>query len=122
MLEALLNEVAESDDAMWKLCHRHDDHHTPFFNCRAIECFQDDGYNLYRLRPLTPSLSQFRVIYAYDPRRDDFHLLAAVLKLPAVVLPDTPQWTFYGYEPEHPTSHRIRAEYDGDGNRFARIG
>lgn len=110
LLDAFLNEVADSQEAIWSLSSWSAEHPDPLFNVRAIGCCHADGYNVYRIRPLK-LLWRYRVIYAFDASMDEFHVLAIVRKkhhdAPAAIDPDC-----YGYEPLHPISKRVRDEYD----------
>lgn len=113
LLWAFLDEVAGSADAVWKLPRWTAEHSSPYFNVRAIDCLQDARYNVYRLRPLAGRLQQFRVIYAFHNTADEFHLLAAVRKLHVPPVPPTSH--DYDYQPQHPITQRICAEYDSRG-------
>ena len=112
MLEAFLDQMDESEEAIWKLTRDYAEQNYPvlIFNCRLVRSFQDAGYFVYRLRPLK-ALGQFRVLYAYDGRTEEIHLLAAVRKRP-----EGPEFegddSYYEYERDHPISVRVRAEYD----------
>jgi hypothetical protein len=118
LLNAFIDEVAGSDDALWKLVRRKESSWDPYFNCQAIEFFQNDGYNVYRLRPLATRLAEFRVLYALDAPREELHLLAIVRKRsPADNI--SPQTHLYAYEPSHHISVRVRSEYDSKD--FARL-
>lgn len=110
LLEAFLDQIDESQEALWALTRRRSEHPDPLFNERAIECFHDNGYNVYRIRPLR-LLHQYRIIYAFDAPNDAFYVLAISRKklhdAPRAIDPKR-----YNYEPDHPLSHRIRDEYD----------
>ncbi|CAG2136849.1 hypothetical protein [Cupriavidus plantarum] len=110
LLDAFLNEVAESQHAIWALSRWQAEHPDPLFSVRAIDCCHADGYNVYRIRPLK-LLWRYRVLYAFDAPMDEFHVLAIVSKkhhdAPAAIDADS-----YGYEPTHPISQRVRDEYD----------
>ncbi|WP_175541886.1 hypothetical protein [Polaromonas sp. YR568] len=119
LLNAFLDEVAESVDALWKLTRWAADHFPPHLNCRAIACFQDDGYNLYRIRPLGPRLSKYRILYAYNNTVEELHFLAVVVKKPEKLPGGADPNDFYNYEPNHPISDRVRHEYDY--RRFSKL-
>lgn len=110
LLDAFLSQIDESDEAVWALSQRNGEHADPLFNVKAIDCFHQRGYNLYRIRPLK-LLVRYRIVYAYDPRNDDFYVLAIVRKklhdAPRALDPDC-----YNYEPDHPITARISDEYD----------
>ena len=110
LLDAFLDEVGGSQDAIWAMSSWNAEHPDPLFNVRAIGCCHTCGYNVYRIRPLR-MLWRYRIIYAFDARMDEFHVLAIVRKkhhdAPAAIDPDS-----YGYEPTHPISQRVRDEYD----------
>ena len=115
LLNAFLDEIASSESALWKLSKWSDENARPFFNCKAVSCFQEKGYNVYRVRPLKGSLRKYRILYAYDAPRDEFHLLAVGIK-PPDPMPSPPEpWSFYNYEIDHPTSKCILREYDDRG-------
>ena len=108
LLNAFMDEVAGSEDACWKLIRRREDHNSPYFNCRAVEFFQEEGYNVYRIRPLRGRLRKFRILYAYDAARNEVHLLAVVLKLDPPPAKRPPN--LYRYERNHSISQRVRDE------------
>lgn len=114
-IDAFLDQLDESEDAVWKLTHDRDEqlYPDPIFNCRLVQSFREAGYFVYRLRPLR-ALRQFRILYAYDGAKEEIILLAIVRKRPPeqeFVGDDS----YYEYEPDHPVSVRIREEYDGLG-------
>jgi hypothetical protein len=112
VLHVFLDELAGSEDALWKLIKWKGENATsPFFNCAAIDCFQTAGYNLYRIRPLHSRLSKYRILYAYDNVNTEFHLLAVVIKRPNTP-PKVHDPRHYDYEEDHPISERVRNEYD----------
>lgn len=98
---------------MWKLCRWSDEHQSPHFNCKAITWLHDRGYNIYRIRPLRGRLRKYRILYLFDPTRDEFHLLAIVQKVAQSELrSDAPPWMSYNYERDHPITERVIREYD----------
>ncbi|MFM0435933.1 hypothetical protein PQQ84_05690 [Paraburkholderia strydomiana] len=111
-IDAFLDEMDASEDAIWKLTrdYAEQNYPAPIFNCRIVRFFAERGYFVYRLRPLK-ALGQFRILYAYDGKDEQIHLLAVVRKRP-----EGPEFekdvTYYGYEPDHPISKRVMAEYD----------
>jgi len=112
LLEAFLDELAGSEDALWDLMRRKMRRETtaPYFNSCAIESMHQAKYNLYRVRPLK-AVTPYRVIYALDTEWDDIYVLAIVRKLPA----DNREYDsekHYDYEPNHRISTRVVAEYD----------
>ncbi|WP_244828463.1 hypothetical protein [Caballeronia sp. TF1N1] len=119
-IEAFLDELGSNDDAMWALMQRKQvrQFERPFFNSCAIEWMLEDGYNMYRLRPIRP-MSEYRVLYAFDAEHEEFHVLAIVRKKPRTA-PDYDQRKFYDYERDHRISIRVLDEYDDLG--FPRIG
>lgn len=121
LIIALLDQIAGSEEIPWKLLHREDVHYSPYFNCKAITCFQNDGYNIYRIRPMeTSRLKKYRVLYAYDAPRNKLHLLAIVIKNQNTTSTNHTLNPYdYDYEYDHPVSIRIRSEYDN--RSFARI-
>ncbi|CAG9177810.1 hypothetical protein LMG32289_03914 [Cupriavidus pampae] len=120
LLDVFLTQIAESREAIWSLSQRAGEHPDPLFSVKVIECFQQRGFNVSRIRPLR-LLSQYRVIVAFDAQNDDFYVLAVVRKkphdAPAAIDPDS-----YDYEPDHPLSHRVCDEYDDLGIPRIRLG
>lgn len=115
LLAAFLDELGRSEDALWKLCRWNDEHSSPWFNCKAITCFQTAGINMYRIRPLSPKLGRYRILYAYDAEYEDFHILAIVVKKPTDMPQGASPQDYYNYEPDHPVSIRATSEYDSIG-------
>lgn len=111
-IDAFLDQMDESEEAIWKLTHDYDEQRypDPIFNCRLIQSFREQGYFVYRLRPLR-AISEYRILYAYDGGKEEIHLLAIVRKRPEgdEFAGDD---SYYEYEPDHPISVRVRAEYD----------
>lgn len=111
-IEAFLDELDASEDAVWKLTHDRDEQRypDPIFNCELVQSFRAEGYYVYRLRPLA-ALRDYRILYAYDGLNDRIHLLAIVRKRPPgqEFAGDD---TYYEYERDHPISQRTRDEYD----------
>ncbi len=62
VIDAFLTQLAESEDALWKLTQWSANCDNPYFNCGAISCFQTAGYNIYRIRPLGRRLSRYRIL------------------------------------------------------------
>ena len=115
LIDAFLTEVAESEDTKWTLLKwRGETDSRPFLNCKAVRCFIDAKFNIYRLRPLRGRLSPYRVFYAYDAARNEIHLLAVVKKTP-VPPPLITKPFHYAYEPKHAIADRIRDEYEQRG-------
>jgi len=112
VIDAFLTQIAESEDALWTLNKWSAEFSNPHFNCKAINCFQDSGYNIYRIRPLGRRISQFRILYAYDQHNDDYYLLAITIKKPDVLPLGATLNDYYDYEPNHPISQRVRSEYE----------
>lgn len=120
LLNAFMDQVAESPEVLWKLAKWKEQHWSPYLNCSAIDCFQMQGYNVYRLRPLSKRLSKYRILYAYNAPMHEFHFLAVVVKrLEPSPIGSDPDY-FYNYEPNHPISVRIRTEYDDSGFKNTR--
>lgn len=115
LMHALIVQIDESEDAQWCLTKWKGDNDNPFFNVRAINFLQQQGYNVYRLRPLGNRLSRYRVIYAYDNEYDDFHLLAVVEKPPEDEAGFVVHERVYNYEQNHEITRRICEEYDAIG-------
>jgi len=92
--------------------------YTPYFNVKAIESLHDQGYNIYRIRPLGTQSSRYRILYAYDAEYDEFYLLAIVGKAPTIPSLGSGIYNF-NYEPTHPVTIRICQEYDS--RRLPRI-
>lgn len=112
LIDAFLDQVAANEDLLWKISKWENTNQSPHFNCKAIVCFQNEGYNIYRIRPLGKRLSKYRILYAYDAPYNELHFLAIVLKRQEQTTPNDPLTFFYNYEYEHPISKRIRDEYD----------
>lgn len=70
-------------------------------------------YNMYRMRP-TAVVPVYRMLYAFDPQYEEFHVLAVVRKLPKTA-PGYDQSKHYDYEPNHHISVRVLSEYDDIG-------
>jgi len=119
-INAFLDELSDSDDAMWALTQRKQQRNfdRPFFNSCAIEWMLDQGFNMYRIRS-TAVVPSYRMLYAYDHTVDEFHVLAVVRKKPHTA-PDYDRRIHYDYEPDHHISIRVLAEYDS--LRIARVG
>lgn len=106
-----IDETCEHILARWK-----DQNDNPFFNVRALVNFQNEGYNIYRLRPLGTRLTRYRIIHAYDNEHDDFYLLALTEK--PLEHPENESSSniehnrIYNYEPNHYISTRIKDDYD----------
>lgn len=115
-MQVFLGQIEESKDAIWCLSEWKEENKNPFFNVRAINHLQQQGYNLYRLRPLGSSnLNRYRVIYAYDNEYDDFYLLAVVEKPPKEETGKTVHDRIYNYEEDHAIIKRVCEEYDDRG-------
>lgn len=112
MIDAFLTQLAESNDALWTLTKWSADFHNPYFNCKAISCFQTAGYNIYRIRPLGGRISRYRILYAYDSKHDDFYILAVTIKKPQVLPHNADLNAYYDYEPDHILTERAKSEYD----------
>ena len=112
LIDAFLTQLAESEDALWKLVKRSSEFDDPFFNCKAVNCFLYDGYNICRIRPLGSRLSNYRILYGYDNVHDDFYILAVTIKRPKLLPINATQNLYYDYEPNHPISVRVKSEYD----------
>jgi hypothetical protein len=115
LLSAFLDELGGNEDALWKLCKWEAEYSSPWFDCKAITCFQSAGLNMYRLKPLTNRLRRYRILYAYDAAREEFHILAIVVRKPAVMPQGASPDDYYDYEPDHPVSVRATREYDSIG-------
>jgi hypothetical protein len=117
LLGAFLDEIAGSEEARWQLLKwiaEHDARPGLWFNCKAVVCFQQDGYNVSRIQPLLGRLKRYRVLYSFEQRRNELHLLAVVIKrLEHSVDAISP--LHYNYEPNHEISRRVRSEYDERG-------
>lgn len=115
LMYAFLDELSSSEDAKWKLLKWSESNdQSPYFNCKAISCFHDDGFNLYRIRPLRSRLNKYRIIYAYDAEFDQIHLLAIVIAVKESFSPP-PEDIHYDYSKIHEISKRIRCEYESIG-------
>lgn len=112
LIDAFLDQLAESEDALWSLVKWKGSHHNPYFNCSAIDCFQNEGYNVYRIRPQDGRLNKYRIIYAFDGVHNDFYLLAIVIKSPTTLQSGPKSDIHYNYEPSHPITRRVKSEYD----------
>lgn len=110
LLDAFLTQIGESEEAIWALSKRNAEHPDPLFNVKAIDCFHDRGYNLYRIRPIK-LLDRYRIIYAFDAEYDNFYVLGITRKKNHDA-PRTIDSDFYNYEPGHPLSKRVCEEYD----------
>ncbi|NOT15454.1 MAG: hypothetical protein HOP21_07750 [Methylotenera sp.] len=116
VIQALMVQIAESEDATWCLTQWKNDNKNPFFNVSAISYLQQQGYNIYRLRPLGSSkLNRYRVIYAFDSEYEDFYLLAVVEKAPENETEIIVHDRIYKYEHDHHIIKRVCKEYDAFG-------
>lgn len=111
LIDAFLTQISESEEAMWELSKWPGENANPFFNVKGIQTLQSQGYNIYRIRPLTSRLKKYRILYAYDAPHDDFYILAIVIKRPPVLPPECLPNEFYNYEPNHPITVRVCDEY-----------
>lgn len=110
LLRAFLDLLDDSQDLLWKLTKWGDaNHEHPMFNCKAIGCFHEKGYFVYRIRPFFGKLGRYRILYVYDGQDEAIHYLSVVKKKDEVT------GEGYNYEAEHPISRRIFDEYDGSG-------
>ena len=114
-LRAFLQELEDSGDLLerlssWHYAHAYAD---PQFDCRAIDCLQRRGYNVYRLKALRLEWARryYRIVYAYDVAYDDFIVLAVVLRLTDRTPPELREHC-YDYQPNHPITQRICTEYE----------
>jgi len=112
MLDAFLNEISDSQDALGVILKRNDEHPSPFFNVKAIDCFLNRGYNVSRIRPLRGRLSHYRILVALDAGDDAFHLLAIVRKRNPNSPPGNQSGIDYNYESSHLITRRVCDEYD----------
>lgn len=110
LIEAFLDEIIASQQALNTLLRRNDSYAHPAFNVRGIDCFINRGFNVSRIRPLTPRLANFRILFALDNSTDDFYLLAIVRKCRNDELATTGKC--YDYHPNHPISNRVCQDYD----------
>lgn len=115
MLEVLLDEIASSDATVRVLTDWPGHNSNPYFNTKGIDFLQRQGFNCYRLRPMHRRLRDYRILYAFDVVRNDFYLLAIVKKKPHDLLPEDHTEDYYDYEPHHPITKRICAEYEAMG-------
>ena len=117
LLNAFLDEVSASADATWQLLKWHGTSHvSPYFNCKAITCFQEVGFNIYRIRPLRSRLQKYRVIYAFDNDEEcnSIHILAVIIAVKSEDTPPPPE-LHYDYSKNHRISARVREEYESSG-------
>ena len=113
LLNAFLDDVSEREDVLWKLLREKHEQQVPHFNCSLVRFFHNEGYNVYRIRPLTKRrLNKYRILYAYNAPANEIHFLAVVVKRSAPPHINLPSDKFYDYEANHPISIRIRSEYD----------
>jgi hypothetical protein len=110
LVEAFLDHINETDQALTTLMRRDDAFSYPAFTVKALNCFLNRGYNVSRIRPLIPKLNELRILFALDNRTDDFYLLAIVKKCPEGQSGTT--GGCYDYNPEHTISKRVFKEYD----------
>ncbi|MEZ0316569.1 MAG: hypothetical protein ACAH10_06715 [Methylophilaceae bacterium] len=108
LIEAFLQELIDDERALTTLLRRDAVNHCPDFNSKVIEFLLRAGYNLARISPKGGILGRYRIIYAIDNQHDDFYLLAIVEKN----FTDTYTEAKYNYEPNHPITTRICAEYE----------
>ncbi|NNH19153.1 hypothetical protein HLB01_08915 [Bordetella trematum] len=110
LLHVFLDQIEESEEALWSLSQYNGEHPDPLFNMKAIDCLHAQGYNIYRIRPLR-RITSYRIIYGLDAVKDEIHILAYTRKknrdAPPGIDPE-----YYDYEPRHPLSQRICVEYD----------
>lgn len=86
--------------------------YSPWGQVSKVINLQDQGYCIYRLKPLPPKghLGKYRFIYAHDIEFDDFYLLAIVKKIYLNGQPD-PRYKIYDYELQNPLTLRIIQQY-----------
>lgn len=112
LIDAFLTGVSTSDDAIRELTKWPGENANPFFNAKGVQTLQQQGYNIYRIRPLSRRLRKYRILFAYDKQHDDFYVLAIAMKRPAALSPENLPDDFYNYEHNHPITKRICRECD----------
>lgn len=112
LLEAFIERIAGLDDLSPILRQWPGEHVDPSFNTKGFSEQQRAGYNLYRLRPLTRRLWEYRILYAYDSEYEDIYILAVVIKRPEHLPAQSSERDFYNYEHDHPITQRIRNDYE----------
>lgn len=100
LLDAFLTELAEQADAVNELTKWPGEFNSsPMFETEGITHFQKIGYNLYRIKPRAKRLGAYRIIFAYNGRKDEIYFLAVVKRKE------------YNYESDHNISSRVFREY-----------
>lgn len=113
LIREFVEDIASAKHAATMLFRERDEYDHPAFSIKAVRCFVETGYSISRIRPGSPGLRSFRIIFALDTEYDDFYLLAVVKKTQAYLRGETNDG--YNYEPNHPTTNRIRDDYDALG-------
>jgi len=113
LIRAFLEQIAISDEAKWSLIKWSALNPSPHFNESAIAWMQKAGYNLYRIRPLSKRLKQYRILYAYNGHVDEVYLLSIVVKKPETLPMNPPNtgYEYYDYETNHRITKRVIDEY-----------
>lgn len=112
LIEAFLDQVAESVEATWALLRWPGEHAPPHFNASGVQALQSRGFNCYRVRPLSRRLKKYRILFAFDGRSDEIHLLAVVRRDADLAVEHRNQGNYYDYEHDHPISRRVCDEYE----------
>jgi hypothetical protein len=109
LISVFLDEIDVSDRAKQTMLNRNDEYFDPAFTVRSIDCFNQSGYNVSRIRPRIPRIGFYRIIFAIDNEYDDFYLLGVVKKTNEYMQGLTEDG--YNYEPDHWITRRILADY-----------
>jgi hypothetical protein len=115
LLTALFEHIGELEDSARVLTQWPGYNANPAFNTKGFTHWQNRGYNLYRLRPLTQQLWEYRVLYAYDAEYEDIYVLAVVIKRPNAVPANASAGDYYNYENDHLITKRVCDDYDSFG-------
>jgi len=110
---AYVEELCASCRALLTLTKHGQVIYSPWGQVSKVLGLHQQGYGIYRLKPLPPkgSLGKYRFIYAHDVEFDDFYLLAIVKKFYSGDQPD-PRYKIYDYELQDPLTQRIVQQYE----------
>jgi mRNA-degrading endonuclease RelE of RelBE toxin-antitoxin system len=104
-IEVALDEIANDRRLLDRLTEKHfKSLDKPEFSVDRFEELWQKGYNLLRLKfwDWQGSLVPYRVLYAYDPRSETFHVLAVVKRN-------------HAYNTKHPVVARVVEQYNSLG-------
>lgn len=103
-IEVFINYISERQDLLDLLTKWDEEHNAPpAFNVKAIASFHKRKLNIYRIRPLLKDIKNYRIIYAFNQKENEFYVLAVIDR------------NSYDYDLHDPISNRIIEEHDSLG-------